>query len=126
MKHKVFHGFMSVFQALPPTPRRYLYSDVVVGLVWSNNAESCSGGSVATSRASHDGQVKGDDPDKKGSLGSPDWGLEHETNNPTSVKTSLNSLIINAAWIILVSDWVNFMRIIFSVLLLAMYSVYGK
>jgi len=61
-----------------PPPRRYLYSDVVVELVWSNNPESCAGGSVAFGRASHDGQVKGDDPDKKGYLGLLDaklpWG----------------------------------------------------
>jgi hypothetical protein len=49
-----------------PPPQRYLYFDVVVGLVWSNDPESYTGGSIATGRASHAGQVKGDDPDKKG------------------------------------------------------------
>jgi hypothetical protein len=63
-----------------------LYSDVVVELVWSNNPECCGGGSVVTGRASHDGQMKGDDPDKKGYPGPSRWGLELETNNPTSVK----------------------------------------
>jgi hypothetical protein len=41
---------------------------------------------------------------RKGYPGPPDWGLELETNNPTSVKKNsfLSGLIINAAWIILV------------------------
>jgi hypothetical protein len=36
-----------------------------MGLVWSNGLESYVGGSVATGRDSHAGQVEGDDPDKK-------------------------------------------------------------
>ena len=52
----------------------------------SNNPECCGGGSVATGRVSHDGQVKGDDPDKKGYPGPPGWGLELENKNTTSVK----------------------------------------
>ena len=36
-----------------------------VGLVWSNNPENYAGSSVATGRATHARQVKGDDPDKK-------------------------------------------------------------
>jgi hypothetical protein len=44
----------------------YAYFDVVVGLAWSEDPESCDGGSTATGRGSHAGQVKGDDPDKKG------------------------------------------------------------
>jgi hypothetical protein len=55
--------------------RRYLYFDVVVGLAWSNDPESYAGGSVATGRASHAGQVKGDDLDEKGYPGPPGWGL---------------------------------------------------
>jgi len=47
----------------------------VVGLGWSNNPESCAGGSVAIGRAFHARQVKGDDPDKKGYPGPPGWGL---------------------------------------------------
>jgi hypothetical protein len=35
---------------------------------------SYAGHSVATGRASYARQVKGDDPDKKGYLGPPDWG----------------------------------------------------
>jgi hypothetical protein len=47
----------------------------VVRLVWSNDPESYTGGSVATGRASHAGRVKGDSPDKKGYPGPPGWGL---------------------------------------------------
>ena len=56
------------------SPRRCSYFDVVVGLVWSNDPESYAGGSVATGRVTQAGQVKGDDPDKKGHLGPPGWG----------------------------------------------------
>ena len=41
----------------------------------------------ATGRASHDGQVKGDDPDEMGYPGTPGWGLSvglitpHRKNN---------------------------------------------
>jgi len=55
--------------------RRYPYFDVVVGLAWSIDPESCAGGSDATGMASHARQVKGDDPDKKGYPGPPCWGL---------------------------------------------------
>jgi len=58
----------------------------VVGLVWSNDLENYVSGSVATGRASHARQVKGDHPDKKGHSGPPGWGLGHEANNLTSVK----------------------------------------
>jgi hypothetical protein len=37
----------------------------VVGLDWAYDPESYAGGSVVTGRVSHDGQVKGDDSDKK-------------------------------------------------------------
>jgi hypothetical protein len=47
----------------------------VVGLVWSNDPESYAGGSVATCRAFHIRQVKGDDPDKKKYPGPPGCGL---------------------------------------------------
>jgi hypothetical protein len=36
-----------------------------MGLVWSNDLDSYAGGSVAAGRASHAGQVEGDDLDKK-------------------------------------------------------------
>jgi hypothetical protein len=51
------------------------YFDVAVGLVWSNDPESYAGGNVATGRATHDRQVKGDEPDKKGYPVPPGWGL---------------------------------------------------
>jgi hypothetical protein len=34
-----------------------------VGLSWSSEPERYAGGIIATGRASHAGQVKGDDPD---------------------------------------------------------------
>jgi hypothetical protein len=40
-----------------------LYFDVAVGLVWSNDPESYAGGSIPTGRATHAGQIEGDDPD---------------------------------------------------------------
>jgi hypothetical protein len=54
--------------------RRHSYFDVVVGLAWSYDPESYAGGSVAAGRVSHAGQIKRDDPDKKGYPGSPGWG----------------------------------------------------
>jgi hypothetical protein len=47
-----------------PSQLALLY--VVVGLACPYDPESCAGGSVAAGRISHAGQVKGDDPDKKG------------------------------------------------------------
>jgi hypothetical protein len=44
--------------------RRYLHFEVMVGLAWSNDPASYTGGSIATGRVSQVGQVKGDDPDK--------------------------------------------------------------
>jgi hypothetical protein len=38
----------------------------VVGLAWSYDSESYAGNNVAAGRVSHAGQVKGDDPDKRG------------------------------------------------------------
>ena len=57
-----------VLSTNPPPPRRHPYADVVVGLAWSNDPESYRGGSVAAGRASHAGQVKGDDPEKRDTL----------------------------------------------------------
>jgi hypothetical protein len=54
---------------------RYPYFDVVVGLAWSYDPQSYAGGSVAAGRVSHAGNVKGDDPDKKGYPDAPGWGL---------------------------------------------------
>jgi hypothetical protein len=66
--------------------RRYLYFDVVVGLARSNDSESYTGGSVATGRVSHAGQVKDDDPDEKGYPGPTDWGFGHGADNPIPIK----------------------------------------
>jgi len=54
-----------------PPPRWYHYFDVVVGLVWSNDAEEISRQSVATGRVTHGVQIEGEDPDKKGYPGAP-------------------------------------------------------
>jgi hypothetical protein len=43
--------------------------------VWSYDPESYANGSIAAGSVSHAGQVKGDDPDKKGYPGPPGWGL---------------------------------------------------
>jgi hypothetical protein len=51
--------------------RRYPYFDTVVGLASSEDPESYAGSSVASLA----GQVKGDDPEKKGYPGPPGWGL---------------------------------------------------
>jgi hypothetical protein len=57
----------------------------VVGLAWSEGPESYFGGRVATGRVFLAGQVKGDDPDKKGYSGTPGWGLGvgRGADNPT-------------------------------------------
>ena len=54
--------------------------------MWSNDSESHAGSSLATDRASHAGQVKDDDPDKKRYPGLPGWGLDRGADVPTSVK----------------------------------------
>ena len=56
-------------------PPKYPHSDVVVGLVCSNDSESYAGGNIATGRASHMIQVKGNDSDIEGYPGPPVWGL---------------------------------------------------
>jgi hypothetical protein len=60
------------------------YFNVAVWLAWSNVPDSYAGGSVATGRAVHARQVKGDDRDKKGYPGLPGWGVGRGANNPTS------------------------------------------
>jgi hypothetical protein len=47
----------------------------VAGLASSEDPESYAGSRVATGRGSHAGQVKGDDPDKKGYPSPTGWGL---------------------------------------------------
>jgi hypothetical protein len=53
--------------------RRYSYFDVMVGLARSCETESYADGSLATVRAFHARQVKGDGPDKKGYPGPAGW-----------------------------------------------------
>jgi len=50
---------------IPSPPPWKPYIDSVVGLAWSDDPESCTGGSTATGRVFNAGQVKGDDPNKK-------------------------------------------------------------
>jgi hypothetical protein len=105
----------------------YLYFVIVVGFLQSNDPESYASGSVAIGRASHAGQVKGEDPDKKGYPDPPGCGLRHEANNLTSVKKKtslLRSLIMDSRWIILAKDQGKVIRIMISVLLLGRYSAY--
>jgi hypothetical protein len=45
-----------------------------------------AGGTVATGRVSHAGQVKGDDADKNGHSDSPGWRLGLELRTPTRKK----------------------------------------
>jgi hypothetical protein len=58
-------------KCISPTPRRYPYFDVAVGLLRSHDPESYAGGNLATGRVSHARQVKSDDLDKKGYPGPP-------------------------------------------------------
>jgi hypothetical protein len=63
--------------------RRYPYFDVVLGLAWSYDPESYAGGSVVAGRVSHAGQVKGDDPDKKGIPWPSRLGVGRGVDGPT-------------------------------------------
>jgi hypothetical protein len=67
-------------------PFRYPYFDIVVRLAWSCYPESYAGGGIATGRISHVGQVKGDDPDKKGYPGPLGWGLSLGLTTPPHKK----------------------------------------
>jgi hypothetical protein len=67
-------------------PRRYPYFDAVVGPARSKDPESYAGGSVATVRVFHARQAKGDDPDKKGTPGSPGLDLGARLINPPHKK----------------------------------------
>jgi hypothetical protein len=64
------------------SPRRYHYFNIAKGFARSNNPESYAGGSVAISRASHVGQVEGDDPDKNGYPSPLCWVLGVELTTP--------------------------------------------
>jgi hypothetical protein len=59
---------------------RYPYFDAVVGLVSSDDPESYAGSSIATGRASHCRQVKGDDPEERGNPGPTVWGFREADN----------------------------------------------
>jgi hypothetical protein len=48
---------------------------VVVGFQCSSDPESYAGGSVATGRGTHAGQVEGREPDEEAYPGPPGWGL---------------------------------------------------
>jgi hypothetical protein len=69
------------------SPRRCPYFDVAVGLVWSNDPESYAGGNIATGSVIQAGQVKSDDPDKKGHPGPPGWGLGVGVTTPPCKRT---------------------------------------
>jgi hypothetical protein len=45
--------------------------------------KSYSGGSTATGRGTHAGQVKGDDPDENGYPDPPGWGLDRQPQPAT-------------------------------------------
>jgi len=53
-----------------------------VGFVWSNDPLYYAGGSVATDRASHAGQVKSVDPEYKRYPGPPGWDFGVGLTNP--------------------------------------------
>jgi hypothetical protein len=73
------------------SPQRYPYFDVVMGLAWSNNPESYVSASVATGRASHARQIKGDGPDRKGYLGPLSWRMSVAlTSSPRKTHLLLN------------------------------------
>jgi hypothetical protein len=73
----------SGIQHLPP--KKVPYSGVVVGLAWSNDPDSYTGGIVTTGKVSHARQVKGD-PDDKGYSGPPGWGLDVKVLQPHLIK----------------------------------------
>jgi hypothetical protein len=56
--------------------------DVAVGLLWSNDPESYSDGSVATGRAAHARQVEDDDRDEKRYAVPPGWVLGVRLTTP--------------------------------------------
>jgi hypothetical protein len=61
--------------------------------VWSNDPKSYAGSSVATGRAFHARQGKGDDPDKKGYPGPPGWGLGVGLTTPSHKKIFVEKLL---------------------------------
>ena len=57
--------------------------------MWSYDPESYTGGTVATGRDSHAGQVKGDDPDKNRYPGPPGWVLGVRLTTPLCKKNTV-------------------------------------
>ena len=53
----------------------------MVGLAWSKDPEGYAGGSVASGKASHAGQVKGEKPDETEQSRPPGWGLRVRPKN---------------------------------------------
>jgi hypothetical protein len=56
--------FQACFWIFAPLTLTLLF--LVVGLVWSNEAESYAGGSLATGMVSYDGHFEGGNPNRKG------------------------------------------------------------
>jgi hypothetical protein len=79
--------------------QKCLYYVVVVGPVWSYDPESYASCSVSNNKASHAGEVEGDDPETKGYTAPPGWGLGHETNYLTSVQNLIVEKPNNEAWL---------------------------
>jgi hypothetical protein len=64
-----------IHASTPPPPTPMILLLLVAGLAWSKDPEGYAGGSLATGRASHAGQVKDEKPDKTGQTRPPGWGL---------------------------------------------------
>jgi hypothetical protein len=87
----------------------YLYSNYIVPHRWclhlivvvefecSLDPESYAGGSVATGRGTHVGQVKGLEPYKEEQPGPPGWGLGVRINSHHKTKLFRNQ-IISLGW----------------------------
>jgi len=60
----------------------------VVGIAWSEDPGGYVKDSIATGKASHAGQVKGDDPNQKGYPDLPGWGLG--VRPPSTPKTFMS------------------------------------
>jgi len=97
-----------------------------MGLPRSDDPGSNADGTIATGRASCARQVKGDEPDKKGYIGPPGWGLELEAHNLTSIQKK-NLIVVkpnNGCWLDNSGKRPGKVkRMMISILLLGMYSV---
>jgi hypothetical protein len=62
-RYVLYHSFIEIRIRHHSTPKELYRSG---GTCVANDPDSYAGGSVAAARASHAGQVEGDDPDKKG------------------------------------------------------------